>query len=105
MAPNQEESNAKQKIPETEGSCANNLEIEPRKMPRFEIEEDIVISGIAGRFPESDTLDEFADNLYKNINMITLDDRRWPVGKFFKKFGQPKRNKNKCSKVLRLFIC
>jgi fatty acid synthase len=40
--------------------------------------EDIVISGLSGRYPESDTVDEFAQNLYNNVNMITYDERRWP---------------------------
>ena len=53
---------------------------EPRHMPRYEVTEDIVISGIAGRFPESDNMDEYAHNLYNNIDMVTADDRRWPVG-------------------------
>ncbi len=44
------------------------------------ISEDIVISGMSGRFPESDSVDEFADNLYNNVDMITLDNRRWPTG-------------------------
>lgn len=43
--------------------------------------EAIVISGIGGRYPESDSLDEFRDNLYNNVDMICGDDRRWPVGK------------------------
>jgi hypothetical protein len=42
--------------------------------------EDIVISGIGGRFPESDTVDEFAQNLYNKVDMIVDDDRRWPTG-------------------------
>jgi fatty acid synthase len=42
--------------------------------------EDIVISGIAGRFPECDNMDEFAYNLYNNLDMVTEDDRRWPTG-------------------------
>jgi hypothetical protein len=42
--------------------------------------EDIVISGISGRFPESDTVDEFAQNLYNKVDMIVGDDRRWPTG-------------------------
>ena len=42
--------------------------------------EDIVISGISGRFPESDSIDEFAENLYKNVDMITDESRRWPKG-------------------------
>jgi fatty acid synthase len=42
--------------------------------------DDIVISGIGGRFPESDTIDEFAKNLYNKVDMIVEDDRRWPTG-------------------------
>ncbi len=42
--------------------------------------EDIVISGISGRYPESDSVDEFAQNLYNKVDMITQDDRRWPTG-------------------------
>ena len=44
--------------------------------------DDIVISGIGGRFPMSDSTDEFAKNLYENINMVTedLDGERWPKG-------------------------
>jgi hypothetical protein len=33
--------------------------------------EDIVISGIGGRFPESDTMDEFGQNLFNKVDMIT----------------------------------
>jgi len=53
---------------------------DPKPMPRFEVTEDIVISGIAGRFPESDNMDEYAHNLFSNVDMVTADDRRWPVG-------------------------
>lgn len=42
--------------------------------------EDIVISGMSGRFPESDNTDEFATNLYNNVDMFSVDDRRWPTG-------------------------
>lgn len=44
------------------------------------IEEDIVISGMSGRFPESDSTDEFANNLYNGVDMITAENRRWPSG-------------------------
>ncbi|KAF7493890.1 Fatty acid synthase [Sarcoptes scabiei] len=43
------------------------------------VNDEIVISGIGGRYPESDSLDEFRDNLYNNVDMITSDDRRWPT--------------------------
>lgn len=42
--------------------------------------EDIVISGISGRYPESDNMDELAKNLLENVDMITEDERRWPIG-------------------------
>jgi fatty acid synthase len=42
--------------------------------------EEVVISGMSGRFPESDSTDEFAKNLYNKVDMITEDDRRWPTG-------------------------
>ena len=49
-------------------------------MPEWEMKDDIVISGISGRFPESDNIDELRDNLYNNVDMVTEDERRWPFG-------------------------
>ena len=49
---------------------------------------DIVISGISGRFPESDSIDRLRDNLLDNKDLITEDDRRWPPGLY----GLPKRS-------------
>ena len=43
-------------------------------------QEEIVISGCAGKFPESNNIAEFEHNLYNGIDMITADARRWPVG-------------------------
>lgn len=48
--------------------------------PEWEMTEDIVISGVSGRFAESDNIDELAKNLFDNVDMITEDDRRWPLG-------------------------
>lgn len=45
------------------------------------MKDDVVISGIGGRYPESDSLDEFKENLFNNVDMITADDRRWPTRK------------------------
>ena len=44
--------------------------------------EDIVISGVGGRFPVSNNIDEFANNLFNKIDMITEDvnEERWPKG-------------------------
>lgn len=47
------------------------------------LNDDIVISGIAGRFPQSDNIDELAANLLNKIDMVTQDDSRWPIGKLF----------------------
>ena len=46
----------------------------------YPFNEDIVISGIAGRFPEADSMDEFAAKLFAGEDMVTCDDRRWPTG-------------------------
>lgn len=45
---------------------------------------DVVISGISGRFPESNSIAEFRDNLFAGIDLVTDDDRRWPTGKKYK---------------------
>jgi len=57
-------------------------------MPVWEFPEDIVITGIAGRFPEADNVDELTKNLFAGVDMITEDDRRWPVGLY----GLPTRS-------------
>ena len=40
-------------------------------------DDDIVISGIAGRYPKSDNLDEFAKNLYGKKDLLTDEEIRW----------------------------
>lgn len=42
--------------------------------------EDIVLSGLSGRLPESDSIEEFAKNLFDGVDLVTADDRRWPTG-------------------------
>jgi len=43
--------------------------------------DEVVISGISGRFPESNSIAEFRENLFTGVDMVTDDDRRWPAGK------------------------
>ena len=43
-------------------------------------EEDVIISGIGCRLPESDNLNEFRDNLMNHKDMVTDDGRRWTPG-------------------------
>jgi fatty acid synthase len=43
-------------------------------------QEDIVISGIAGCFPESENVYQLQDNLFNKVNMVTQDNQRWKCG-------------------------
>ena len=45
-----------------------------------EQDDDIVISGIAGRYPDSVNVNEFWDKLMSGKELSSIDDRRWPVG-------------------------
>ena len=49
----------------------------------IEENEEIVISGVGGRYPMSGNFDEFATNLFDNIDMVTEDEdgERWPKSK------------------------
>ncbi|CAH2211162.1 jg4125, partial [Pararge aegeria aegeria] len=40
-------------------------------------DDDIVLSGLSGRLPESDSIDEFAQQLFDGVDLVTADDRRW----------------------------
>lgn len=46
----------------------------------YTMENDIVISGFSGRLPESSTIEEFKDQLFEGIDLVTDDERRWPRG-------------------------
>lgn len=67
-------------------SSTNQSDYKPT-MPSWDMTEDIVISGISGRFPESDNVDELSENLLNHVDMITEDERRWPIGLY----GLPSR--------------
>lgn len=43
-------------------------------------EDDIVISGISGRLPECQNVEEFWNALFSGTNLLTEDDRRYPPG-------------------------
>lgn len=45
--------------------------------------DEVVIAGISGRLPESNSLEEFWENLINGLDMVTEDDRRWKPGKIF----------------------
>ncbi|XP_053692477.1 fatty acid synthase-like [Sabethes cyaneus] len=41
------------------------------------LDECVVISGISGRFPQSDNLHEFADGLYRKVDLVDDKETRW----------------------------
>lgn len=43
-------------------------------------EEEIVISGIAGRFPNSDNVKHLQENLLNKMDLGSDDNRRWSNG-------------------------
>jgi fatty acid synthase len=45
--------------------------------------EEVVISGIAGYFPESENVYQLQDNLFNKVNMVTQDNQRWKWGQYF----------------------
>lgn len=55
----------------------------PTARGTMQLKEDLVISGISGRFPESDNMMELADNLYNGVDMVTDTGQRgrWPTGR------------------------
>ncbi|XP_043668271.1 fatty acid synthase-like [Vespula pensylvanica] len=42
--------------------------------------EKVVISGFAGRFPESDNMEELKNNIFNSEDCTTNDERRWKLG-------------------------
>ena len=43
--------------------------------------DDVVISGISCRLPQSDNMAEFKDNLMNGVDMVTDSDPRWKPGR------------------------
>ncbi|XP_063894600.1 fatty acid synthase [Helicoverpa armigera] len=48
-------------------------------VPRGLSGEELVISGMSGLFPKSDSVLEFKENLYNNVDMVTSKDIRWDI--------------------------
>jgi len=42
--------------------------------------EEIVISGIAGRFPNSDNMNQLRENLFNKVDLVRADHGRWNIG-------------------------
>ena len=50
-------------------------------MEKHMLLDSVVISGISGRLPESDNIEEFRQHLLNGDDMVTEDNRRWKPGK------------------------
>ena len=48
----------------------------------YNTSEEVVISGISARLPESDNMEEFRQHLMLGEDMVTEDDRRWQPGRW-----------------------
>ena len=49
----------------------NNVTNQTNEFSRQSNRDDIVISGISGKLPESENIQEFADNLFNGVDMVT----------------------------------
>lgn len=47
--------------------------------------DEVVISGLAGKYPDSDNVHEFMENLFNKYDMVNDDTRRWKHSKFCNK--------------------
>lgn len=47
---------------------------------------EVVISGVGGKFPMSENIEELKNNLNNKVNMVTDDDSRWNKGMLKQQF-------------------
>lgn len=45
--------------------------------------EEVVISGIAGRYPDSLNVKHFQENLFNKVDLVTEDNCRYDLGKYY----------------------
>lgn len=45
---------------------------------KITLQDDVVISGMSGRFPECDTIEEFQQKLFSGVDMVRENNSRWP---------------------------
>ncbi|XP_074596259.1 fatty acid synthase-like [Brevipalpus obovatus] len=48
---------------------------------KWRVKEDVVISGMSGRFPKSENIQEFSENLFNGVDMTSSGNDRYPAGK------------------------
>ena len=47
---------------------------------KWRVQEDVVISGMSGRFPKSENIQEFVENLFSGVDMMSSGNDRFPAG-------------------------
>ncbi|XP_035437568.2 fatty acid synthase [Spodoptera frugiperda] len=55
------------------------VEQQPKTIPRGLTGEELVISGMSGLFPMSDSVLEFKENLYNKVDMVSNENLRWDI--------------------------
>ncbi|XP_074599361.1 fatty acid synthase-like [Brevipalpus obovatus] len=48
---------------------------------KWRVKDDVVISGMSGRFPKSENIQEFTENLFNGVDMTSSGNDRYPAGK------------------------
>lgn len=49
--------------------------------PKYYVDDDVVISGMSGRFPHCATVEEFKQKLFNGTDILSEGESRWPEGK------------------------
>ncbi|KAF7995900.1 hypothetical protein HCN44_007007 [Aphidius gifuensis] len=60
-------------------SGEKNMIFDPCSQRMIDSGEEIVISGIAGSFPDSENIKKLQENLMNKVDLISDDDRRWKL--------------------------
>ena len=74
-------------------TMSRNIACKDRGIAAQDPGEEIVISGIAGRFPDSDNIRHLKANLFNKIDLISDDDRRWKLSEFLNNSNKSFKNK------------
>lgn len=61
---------------------APNVEVAAAETPKFYDDNEIVITGISGRLPNCNTLEEFKEKLFNGTDILAEGENRWPDGKY-----------------------
>ena len=61
-----------------ENGLSGNL-LTSQQLAHPPVGDEVVISGISGKFPDSDNVYQFQENLFNKVDMVTDDDRRWSL--------------------------